>query len=312
MGNRLKSLEAYRINAFQAHCRIVQMQYLEPWIKCIQNDEAFQEQFRSALECRKESIGALIVDDRPTQQLRACVLNTLLMGWGRWQVVVYTTSSALEAMSSLLADLVPFVRVCCLSQVSHEFGWNGYNQLFKNPAFWVDLEYRKVLIFQTDTLLIRPVDDSFFLYDYVGSPWAKNRYDSHSFPRYANGLIRVAPVMESRVFCQSVPDGLVNGNGGLSIRDTRVMARICENKAKESPPEEAEDIFFARYLDSFSSSVAPFETVQAFSCETEYRDCCGAHAAWRYIDARDCASLYEEHCKQVVAIIQAITNQEMA
>ncbi|WP_186539119.1 DUF5672 family protein [Synechococcus sp. BIOS-E4-1] len=306
MPQRLRSLELYRVNAFQAHCQIIKMQFLEPWVQSIQNKPT--EDINMLPEIwSKENIGAIIIDDRPTPQLRACVLNTLLMGMRRWQVSVYTTSKALDAMKTLFKDLEPFVKINCLEQTDSEFGWNGYNQLLKNADFWQSLDHDKILIFQTDTLLIKPVDFEYFKYDYVGSPWAKNRYDSHSFPRYSKTLNRIEAAIESRIYCNSVPDGLINGNGGLSIRNPKLMAEICIKHSNKSPSDEAEDIFFAQHINSHSRAIAPPEIVESFCCETEYRGTCGAHAAWRYIDARDCAALYEEHCKHVMALVEAST-----
>ena len=306
MVSRLRSLESYRVNAFHAHCRIIQMQFLEPWVKSLLNESAMRTNALSE-KWSKKNIGAIIIDDRATPQLRATVLNTLLMGWGRWKITIYTTSKSMKAMKTLFNDLEQLVNIECLDQTFSDFGWNGYNQLLKNPDFWHSLDHKKVLIFQTDTLMIKPVDYEYFNYDYIGSPWVKNRYESQSFPKYSHTLDRIEAATESRVYCTTVPDGLINGNGGLSIRDPKVMAEICIKNANKSPADEAEDIFFSKHIHSHSDAIAPALVVENFSCETEYRDTCGAHAAWRYIDARDCAALYEEHCKQVMAIVDAIS-----
>ena len=308
MPPRLRSLELYRVNAFQAHCQIIQMQFLEPWAKSIQNNLA-EDTNMLAESWSKENVAAIIIDERATPQLRASVLNTLLMGMRRWKVSIYTTSKALEAMKALFKDLEPIVKINCLEQTDSEFGWNGYNQLLKDADFWQSLDYNKILVFQTDTLLIKPVGLEYFQYDYIGSPWAKNRYDSHSFPSYSHTLNRIEATIESRIYCNSVPDGLINGNGGLSIRNPKLMAEICMKHSNESPPDEAEDIFFAKHINSYSHAIAPPGIVESFCCETEYRGTCGAHAAWRYIDARDCAALYEEHCKHVMAMVEASTSR---
>lgn len=306
MPSCLRHLEAYRVNAFQAHCQIIQMQFLEPWIQSVRKNSP-EDAYMLAERWPKEDLGAIIIDERATPLLRATVLNTLLMGMRRWEVSIYTTPKALDGMKALFKDLEPIVKINCLEQTDSEFGWNGYNQLLKDPDFWESLNYKKILIFQTDTLLIKPVDIEYFKYDYVGSPWAKNRYDSHSFPRFSQSLDRIEATVESRIYCSSVPDGLINGNGGLSIRNPKLMSEICIKHAKESPSDEAEDIFFAKHISSYSHSVAPPPIVESFSCETEYRGTCGAHAAWRYIDASDCASLYEDHCKHVMAMVEAST-----
>ena len=284
------------------------MQFLEPWVQSLRY-RSTQDINTSPEKWHDKKIKAIIIDERATPQLRATVLNTLLMGWGKWSISIYTTNRSLKAMKSLFSDIKHLVTINRLEQANSEFGWTGYNQLLKNPDFWLSLDEDKVLIFQTDTLLIKPVEIVYFNYDYIGSPWAKNRYESQSFPNYSHNLDRIEATIESRVYCKSIPEGLTNGNGGLSIRSPRLMAEICLQHGSESPTDEAEDIFFAKHISAYSKAIAPASLVESFCCETEYRSTCGAHAAWRYIDARDCAALYEEHCKQVMALIDAIQLQ---
>ena len=75
MPSRLRSLERYRVNAFNAHCQIIQMQFLEPWVQSIRNKSAEDINVLSE-SWSKENIGAIIIDERATPQLRATVLNT--------------------------------------------------------------------------------------------------------------------------------------------------------------------------------------------------------------------------------------------
>ena len=82
MPSLLRSLERYRVNAFNVHCQIIQMQFLEPWIQPIQNKPA-EDINMLAESWFKENIGAIIIDERATPQLRASVVNTLLMGMRR-------------------------------------------------------------------------------------------------------------------------------------------------------------------------------------------------------------------------------------
>lgn len=299
---RLHQLEAFRVNQFQAHCRITQLQFLEPWIQSTPTPPAGNGE-----------ILAVIIDDRPSDQLRACVLNTLLMGWGNWSVRVITAPIALEPMRQLLRDLNPWVKVEEQRWgTSQEFGWAGCNGLMKSAAFWTSLQAEKVLIFQTDTLIIEPPDPRVFSYGYVGAPWAKGRVQSECFPSYGNNLERQNSVWESRGLCGSVPEGAMNGNGGLSVRHPKLMAQICAAQANKSPVDEAEDLFFARHLPHYDKNPAPTSLIEGFACETQYRPCSGAHASWRYISAADQAELYERHIKTVIARILAVQPKKQA
>ncbi|MCP9799188.1 DUF5672 family protein [Synechococcus sp. RedBA-s] len=294
-----RQLEAYRIAMFQAHAALVLATYLEPWSETLPGLAA-----RPELQARLDpGVQALIVDDRPTPLLRMTVLNTLLMGRLRWRLTLVTAPAVLERSRALFAGLEDWVQVVGLRAEGRErFDWNTYNTLLKSPAFWDLFEAPHLLIVQTDTLLIEPPDPAAFAYGYVGSPWAKGRFRSEVFPRYGPHLERLAPRWETRRFCDTVPEGLSNGNGGLSIRDRELMRRICAAEAAGSPSEEPEDIFIARHLKRYDTNPASPQVVERFSCETAYERSAGAHAAWRYLPASEVAELFERHLKQVMAL----------
>lgn len=296
-----QQLEAYRIAMFQAHCGLVLTSHLEPWALGLASGNGVWSEGP-----RDPDLRAVIVDDRPTPLLRMTVLNTLLMGRRRWGVTLYTALASLERSLALVADLGPWVKVVGLRVgKADRLNWLIYNQLLKSAAFWQQLSAAKLLIFQADTLLIEPPDPAVFDYNYVGSPWAKGRFISQEFPRYDHSLEPLSSVWLTRRFCDTVPEGLSNGNGGLSVRDRQLMLQICKAEAGGSPPEEPEDIFFARHLARHDPDPPPPAVLERFSCETAYRPSAGAHAAWRYLAAAEVAELYERHLKHVMALTAA-------
>ncbi|EAQ75826.1 hypothetical protein WH5701_03234 [Synechococcus sp. WH 5701] len=295
-------LEAYRIAMFEAHCRYLLAAYLQPWAASLSRRlEAGQTP--PALHPERR---ALIVDDRPSPVLRACVLNTLLMGRLRLGVTVISSTGSHAAMTALFAGLEAWVRVEQRQAGTGErFGWEGYNRLFKSAEFWSTLEAAKLLIFQADALLIEPPEEQLFEYAYVGSPWSRGQVISWRFPRYSRTLEPMEPFWQSRVMCSTVPEGLVNGNGGVSIRDRGVMEQICRLEATEAL--EPEDIYFSRCLARHVSpkQLPSLPMLERFCCETQYQRTCAAHASWRYLSAADQAEIYERHAKQVIALIGA-------
>ena len=297
-----RQLEAYRMAMFAAHGQLVLGAYLDPWARRLPELAAVAV-VRERLD---PQVLAVIVDDRPTPGLRFTVLNTLLMGKLRWRLTPITAPATLEQMRALLAGLEDWVQLVALRVGEAErYDWLAYNTLLKTPGFWGLLRADRLLIVQTDTLLIEPPDPAALAYGYVGAPWAKGRILCRSFPRYGPGLERVAPQWEMVSLCDTVPAGLMNGNGGLSIRDPQLMQRICKAEAPASPPQEPEDIFFARHLARYDPRPAPAAVVERFACETHYQPCAGAHAAWRYLEAAQVAEIYERHLQQVMALTRA-------
>ena len=67
------------------------------------------------------------------------------------------------------------------------------NSLLKQETFWETIEAESIFFIQPDGVVCRNGIDEFLEYDYVGAPWAHR------------------------------PDGLVQGNGGMSLRKRSFM-----------------------------------------------------------------------------------------
>lgn len=124
--------------------------------------------------------------------------------------------------------------------------------------FWGNILGEKVLMFQTDSLLINDGIDEFLKYDYVGAPWI--------IPK----------------------EGRFVGNGGLSLRDKKLMIDICD---KHKPTEHIwEDIFFAKYMNY--ENIPPVDVAKKFSVESIFYDNpIGIHKPIKYIDPQDLKSI---------------------
>lgn len=119
-----------------------------------------------------------------------------------------------------------------------------YNDLLKTTDFWKSIESNNILIFQTDSLLLKFGIDEFISYIYIGAPWIRFR------------------------------EGEIVGNGGLSFRKRDKMIEISETYNDDSITME--DIYFCKYLDHFD--IAPYGVAKQFSVEdVQYDDPLGLH-----------------------------------
>jgi len=100
----------------------------------------------------------------------------------------------------------------------NNIGQKIYSKILKTPQFWENfLNWDSVLIIQTDALILRRIDDIYFNFDYIGSPWDNNKCE--------NG-----------------------GNGGFSLRKVKTMINCTEenrNNNLNNISGSNEDIFFA-------------------------------------------------------------------
>lgn len=145
---------------------------------------------------------------------------------------------------------------------------HNYNLLLTSIEFWQKvLPYDRVVIFQADSEIFKPGIEDFFEYDYIGAPW-KN-YDPDYYPYV--------------------------GNGGLSIRNPKVMYSILlENTWGK---DMGEDLFFTRKMvETGYGKLAPYEVAQKFAVESIfYPGTLGAHAIDKWLSKEQCNELRKQY-----------------
>jgi len=142
----------------------------------------------------------------------------------------------------------------------------SYNSFITSSTLWFNLydvlEFDKVLIFQHDSEIFKPLDNEFLNYSYVGAPWKKGASWNTEDRR--------------------------GGNGGLSIRDVKAHYELTRDKKYCPLKYINEDIYFSHLLDN----VAPYDVCKKFSVETEFQlNTFGAHAIDKYLTKEQCNEL---------------------
>jgi len=145
----------------------------------------------------------------------------------------------------------PFIRY----QSSITSTIEGYNSLLTTAHFWQEFfTYERILVFQHDSGLLRSGIEQFYPYDYVGAPW---KFQEHG------------------------------GNGGLSLRNPKVMAEICSRYPRQNKKEN-EDVYFSNAMFHHKiGNLAPRSICEQFSVETIYRlGTLGWHAIDKYMSEK--------------------------
>lgn len=141
----------------------------------------------------------------------------------------------------------------------HNLGVHGmmvseYSTLLTTSSFYEHFNGSShVLIFQTDSLFLRPVDQVFLsdAFDYVGAPWPHHVLKDH----------------EHNV-----------GNGGLSLRRISAMLNLTR---RHGPNTMAEDVYIAERLQP--SRLPTVSLAKLFSVELIYHPSpCGLHQTWKW------------------------------
>ena len=111
-----------------------------------------------------------------------------------------------------------------------------YNALMTSTEYWNKLlSYDRVLIFQHESMILRKGIEEFYEYDYVGAPW-----------KFQD----------------------IGGNGGLSLRNPKVMKSILK-KEPYHPSHGYEDVYFSNRINGYN--LAPREVCSQFSVETIFQ-----------------------------------------
>ena len=289
----------YRNSIFEAHANFALKTYLNPLCKAI----------NKASDCNGLGIGKdrqiLIADNRPSSLLRFCALNSLLMTGFKYKCLVYTDEFNIKATKELFSDYAKFIEIKSLGA----FGVSNlnritYNNLLKDSKFWKTIVAKSVLVTQQDALMIEPLPDDFFKYDYIGAPWNPNKTFSISFPKYThNNLKEYSEDWRNLVMNPNFHLPVRVGNGGHSIRSVKYMTEISSSQSSEG--DEPEDIFYARHRHLYYGCFPSCLEAKRFCTETSYSFSYNSHASHLYLDAHHQAEIYERHIKHLAALYSA-------
>ena len=292
----LAPLLNYRNGIFEAHCQFILANYLDPWYG-----------FFKTVSPRQTRLEAVIVETRPTAILRAVILNTLLMTPAGTLVILITSEQSFAAMTQLLGDLADDLEIRAMA-LDPSLDRHAYNHLLCQADFWQSFSAETILVFQTDSLLLCPLPESFLAAPYLGAPWASDGEHHEDFPAQAIDPQAGMPstgqsvVRTSMVFSPGIQKRVPHcyGNGGLSLRNRALMETIASQEVAEVG--EPEDVFFSRHWPSYCQQTPDPHLASQFSAEVIYADAVGLHASWKYLRADQQALLYEKHIKTLISM----------
>ena len=137
-----------------------------------------------------------------------------------------------------------------------------YNALMTSIPYWTNLiAYDRVIIFQTDSKILRDGLEEFYQWDYVGAPW---KFQEHG------------------------------GNGGLSLRNPKAMLRTIMRNPY-SMAHGYEDVYFSNHI---IGKLAPRNVCKKFACETIFElGTWGYHAIHNYLSKEQIYEIENQYKK---------------
>ena len=222
-----------------------------------------------------KQLAAVIVESRPLQNFATICLSHMKYLPDNTDLVIYTTDSTKKVFKEQFKKipLKPIFRTYPdnVDIPSGMYSVQGFEDLIKqnknlepilhfcifttSENFWKELSsYYRVLIFQTDTAILKKGIESYYDWDYIGAP------------------------------CYNYINEVSVLNGGLSLRNPRLMEFICRYYGWDSDLPEmvelgkyssasffAEDIFFCTRMIKYNIGNYPsLEVAKTFSMETQF------------------------------------------
>ncbi len=214
---------------------------------------------------------AVIVEPRRHELLEPVIRNVMHFLSEDWNLTVICGSDNEEWIRARL----PGWKVRYMNLGVENLTPELHNRLLQQPSFWKTVHEETLLVFQTDSCLLRPIPAQMMTaYDFLGA-WTLNPHEQ-------------APIAP----------GVMGGfNGGLSLRSRRAMLDITRNvdhgsidswrrdRGLQTLPsmtyfgETAEDIYFVHGCCMLGKRLPDRDTACSFSTEAVYSvDSVGMHA----------------------------------
>lgn len=176
------------------------------------------------------------------------------------QLIIFHSNENYAALKEAFPD-AGFSSIDALKSLS------DYNYVLTRPEFWnLFADFFRVLIFQADSELLREGIDEFLRDDisFCGAPWSWDKE-------------------------------YIGGNGGLSIRDPRLMEEICQMSPWNGSLNE--DHWFCLEMKRLGAGrIAPREVADKFSCETIMKaGTLGFHAIDKWLTPEQCVQIKNQY-----------------
>lgn len=202
---------------------------------------------------------SLIVETRWNDTVEFTIKNTIQKLGDGWGHIIVCSNDNIEQVIKLTNQISNDIEVINLEDFT--VTRDTYNNLCLDLEFWNNINCERVLIYQSDTFIFKPLDKLFFEWDYIGAPWG-NEHGKQCAVDFG---------FQKEIFV---------GNGGLSFRNVIAVKDILNNykpldNIYRNNPSECvyiwEDLFFSYYTEiSDRWKLAPIEVARLFSYENVY------------------------------------------
>ena len=208
---------------------------------------------------------AVIIEPRCHIHLESVLKNFASKLDNKWSLIIYHGNLNEKFIRNIIGN---DTNIKLINLNIDNLNIYDYSDLLLNINFWKNINSENILIFQTDCLLRKNINN-FLHYDYIGAPWKKNNQ------------------------CVKITNSLV-GNGGLSFRKRSAILKILKlvDYKFKSNSKMSEDIFYSMWMKKFNMNIPTEMEAELFSSEHICNfDCAGLHKVYNYLSKKELQKL---------------------
>ena len=243
---------------------------------------------KKAKDCR---YNAVLIDNRSTYKIEAVLLNLLYFTNEDIGIQLFYNDDNEQYILDLINKYNLFN--ITLEKISSFSFKTHYQEFLFSKEFYDKVLGEKILLFQIDSLLLKPFDMKYFDYDWIGALWNK-------------------PTLSKPRLLPLFKDKLPIGNGGFNIRNINKCRIIAAEIFQYKRPINGlnEDSIYSYLLQEnatvFQSKFPLTIEAMEFSVETIYHpDPMSMHSFYMYFDSSNDGvkyinSIFAQHMKRLL------------
>lgn len=243
-----------------------------------------------------EKKAAIIVEPRKHKLLAPVLKNFNARLDSSWDMYIFHGNSNKEYVEESVADIIKYDKrkIILKSLNTDNLSAEQYNKLFKDPAFWNQIDAEHILVFQTDAVSCANSQqsiDSFLKYGYIGCS-SGNAIGVHPASFWGGDDVWLGK--------GSMKNYPFYGVGGLSLRK-KSFTLDCIAKMTEYHEEFPEDVFYSICVARpENKDICPqrAEEIQDFCTQGSYNEQHDSWGAHKTNDTISESSTFYEFCPE--------------
>ena len=230
---------------------------LEPFVFKALNDlygKELDDFWNSSIIPKISDKGICIVERRCHPNLKFCIQNAAYYARG-YSIHIFCSKANLDFINIITGTQFNNLHIYPIFDDlgTPEAGKNEYNNLLRTHSFWNTFKEEHIITIETDSYFMKPIPDSIYAYDYVGSKWVSKEAEP--------------------------------GGGGLTYRKVSVMKESLELNIEG---HEMQDTFVSHGIQQLNKKFPTLEEAFNYFIEGHIsNNGIGTHQWWTFIHNLD-------------------------